>query len=478
MSTDPEIGYGSEPDDEIEHRLDRALASRHVAMISIGGIIGAGLFVGSSAAIATVGPAAVVCYVLAGVVVLLSMRMLGELAIGNPEIRMFTDYVRKYLGHGCGFVGGWLYWYFWMIVVAVEALAGAIILQQWLPFPVWMIGLVLLSCLTVVNLLSTRFYGEFEFWFSSIKVAAIIAFIAITGAYLVGLVGKPSPGLANLTGFGGFAPQGAMAVLAGIATVIFSLTGAEITTVAAAKSKEPARAVASMTTTLTVRVVLFYVLSIFLIVCAVDWKTIVPGTSPFVTALAQVGVPGAKLIMNFVVLTAVLSCLNSGLYVTSRVLFALAAFGDAPGALVQLTRRRVPAWAILTGSAFGYGAMIASIVSPSAVFSFLVNASGAAMLFLYMLIGVAQIQYRRAIGAQQSAALPLKMWLFPGLSYTVVIGIAAILLAMGFIPDLRSQLFTTVFAIALLATAYVVFRRGRYQNAPFGRTEVKRQPQT
>ena len=229
-ATDIAVGDG-----EVVHNLDRALASRHVAMISIGGIIGAGLFVGSSAAIATIGPAAIVSYVLAGILVLLSMRMLGELAIGNPEIHMYTDYPRKYLGHISGFVGGWLYWYFWMIVVAVEALAGAIILQQWLPFPVWAIGLALLACLTAVNLTSARFYGEFEFWFSSIKVAAIIAFIAITGAYVLGLTGQPSPGLTNLTAFGGFAPAGAVSVLAGVTTVIFALTGAEITTVAAAE---------------------------------------------------------------------------------------------------------------------------------------------------------------------------------------------------------------------------------------------------
>jgi L-asparagine transporter-like permease len=336
---------------------------------------------------------------------------------------------------------------------------------------------VLLSSLTVVNLISTRFYGEFEFWFSSIKVAAIIAFIAITGAYVFGLTQKPGPEFANLTAFGGFMPAGAASVLAGVATVIFSLTGAEITTVAAAESKDPARAIASMTTTLTLRVVLFYVLSIFLIVCAVDWRTVTPGISPFVTALAQVGVPSAKLIMNFVVLTAVLSCLNSGMYVTSRVLFAMAAFGDAPKSLVQLTKHRVPARAILTGSIFGYGAMIASIISPEGVFSFLVNASGAAMLFLYMLIGVAQIRYRQTIGVERAKDLPLKMWLFPGLSYVIVLGIAAILLAMTFIPGLRSQLFTTILTIILLAVIYYVFRRGHYSTPAFD-IEPQRQPRT
>jgi len=442
--------------------LSRSLRSRHVAMISIGGIIGAGLFVGSSAAIAAVGPAVICSYVIAGVLILLSMRMLGELALANPGVAFFTDYARKALGHSWGFVGGWLYWYFWMIVVAVEALAGAIILHdQWIAFPVWLIGLVLLACLTAVNLLSARSYGEFEFWFSSIKVAAIIAFIAVTGSYVLGLTSHAGPDYSNLVRFGGFAPFGALSALAGVATVIFSLTGAEIATVAAVESKEPARAIASMTTTLTIRVLLFYVVSIFLILCTVGWNTIKPGTSPFVAALVQVGVPGATLVMNIVVLTAVLSCLNSGLYVTSRVLFALAANGDAPQALVSLTRRRVPARAILTGSIFGYAALIASVVSPTGVFSFLVNASGAAMLVLYFVIGLAQIRQRNTMSRADLAALPLKMWLFPWLSYAAQAGILAVLIAMLFIPDLASQLYTTLLFVVFLWLIYFALRRAR-----------------
>src|SRR5256714_870445 len=226
-----------------ELTLSRSLRARHVAMISIGGIIGAGLFVGSSAAIAAAGPVVIFSYLITGVLILLSMRMLGELALANPEVGFFTDYARKVLGHGFGFVGGWLYWYFWMIVVAVEALAGAIILHdQWIALPVWLIGLVLLACLTIVNLFSARSYGEFEFWFSSIKVAAIIVFILITGSYVLGLTSHSAADFSNLSRFGGFAPFGGISALAGVATVIFSLTGAEITTVAAVESKEPARA--------------------------------------------------------------------------------------------------------------------------------------------------------------------------------------------------------------------------------------------
>jgi GABA permease len=245
-----------------------------------------------------------------------------------------------------------------------------------------------------------------------------------------------------------------------VATVIFSLTGAEITTVAAVESREPARAIASMTTTLTLRVLLFYVASVFLILCTVDWNSIKPGTSPFVAALMQIGVPGAALVMNFVVLVAVLSCLNSGLYVTSRVLFALAANGDAPQALVTLSHRRVPVRAILTGSAFGYAALIASVISPTGVFSFLVNASGAAMLLLYLVIGLAQIRHRRSVPRTEVDALPLKMWLFPWLSYTAEIGILAVLIAMLFVPGLASQLYTTLFFVAVLWVIYFALRRG------------------
>lgn len=444
-------------------RLSTTLQSRHVAMISLGGIIGAGLFVGSSAAIASIGPAVILCYILAGILILLSMRMLGELAVANPGVGFFTDYARKVLGHPFGFVGGWMYWYFWMVVVAVEAIAGAGIIAQWVPLPSWLIGLGLLVVLTGVNLMSARSYGEFEFWFSSIKVAAIIAFILVTGAYVFGLMPGHAMDFSGLTAHGGFAPHGALSVLAGVATVIFSLTGAEITTVAAVESKEPAKAIASMSTTLTVRVVLFYVLSIFLVVAVVNWTTITSGHSPFIAALNQIGIPGVALAMNIIVLTAVLSCLNSGLYVTSRALFALAAQGDAPEALIALNKRNVPARAILAGTVFAYGAMLTSIFfSATGVFTWLVNASGTAMLFLYAMIGVAQIRYRSTLSPEAEGQLQLKMWLFPGLSYFAVGGIAAVLVAMGMIPDLQSQLTTTLLLIAFLLAVYFLFRRGRY----------------
>ena len=310
--------------------LGRGLRSRHVTMISIGGIIGAGLFVGSSAGISTVGPAILVSYLLAGAVVLLVMRMLAEMATATPGLGSFTEYIRLGLGPWAGFVSGWLYWYFWVVVVAIEALAGAALLHAWIALPVWSIVLVLMLALTAVNLMSSRSYGEFEFWFASIKVGAIVAFIVIGFAYVLGLTSRAGPQFVHLYADGGFAPFGWAAALAGATTVVFSLCGAEIATVAAAESNEPTSVISRLTSTLALRILLFYVLSILLIVTVVPWREVAPGSSPFALALERTGIPGAATIMNLIVLTAVLSCLNSGLYVTSRVLFALAARNDAP----------------------------------------------------------------------------------------------------------------------------------------------------
>jgi GABA permease len=238
-------------------------------MISIGGIIGAGLFVGSSAAIASIGPAIVASYVLAGLVVLIVMRMLSEMAVATPGVGSFTEYVRLGLGDWAGFISGWLYWYFWVVVVAIEAIAGAALLHQWLDLPVWQIGLALMIILTAVNLLSTRSYGEFEFWFSSIKVGAIVVFILIAGAYALGITSPSGSTFGNLIAHDGFAPFGTLSVLAGVTTVIFSLCGAEIVTIAAAESNEATSTMSRLTSTIIVRILLFYVLSVLLVVAIV-----------------------------------------------------------------------------------------------------------------------------------------------------------------------------------------------------------------
>jgi gamma-aminobutyrate permease len=440
--------------------LGRTLRSRHVTMITVGGIIGAGLFVGSSTAISTIGPAAIVSYALAGLVILCMMRMLSELAAAHPGTGSFTEFARLGLGDWAGFTCGWLYWYFWVIVVPIEAIAGGKIVHQWLPgIAVWQISLVLLTLMTAVNLLSARSFGEFEFWFSSIKVAAIIVFIVIAGAYATGITAPSGATFANLVSHGGFAPFGTLAILAGVVSVIFAFVGAEIVIIAAAESNEPARAVARLTSSVAVRILLFFVVSIGLIVSVVPWDTITPGVSPFAVALGAVGIKGAATIMNLVVLTAVLSCLNSGIYVTSRVLFQLAAKGDAPPWLVAVNARRVPVRGILAGAMFGYVAIAAAVLSPDVVFNFLVDASGAIALVNYLLVAVAELRLRGQWELTQPDRLAIRMWLFPYLTWAVIGVMLAVLVAMAMTPGLRSQFYSSGVVVLIVIAAFQLRRR-------------------
>ena len=439
--------------------LSRSLKARHISMIAIGGIIGAGLFVGSSTTISQVGPAAAASYGLAGLIILFVMRMISEMAATIPGVQTFPDFARRGLGHWAGFLSGWLYWYFWVVVVAIEAIAGAKIVGLWLPdLPVWVIGVGLMAVLTFVNLLSAKSYGEFEFWFSLIKVVAIVAFILIAAAWIGGLGAAQAPGLANLTAHGGFMPAGWGAVLAAVASTIFALCGAEIATIAAAESAEPGRAVSRLALSVTVRIVIFYVLSILMIVAVVPWTQVEPGLSPFATALARMAIPGGETIMNAVVLVAVLSCLNSGLYVTSRTLFGLARHGDAPRWLVTTNRRQVPVRAILVASLFSYGALAAERASPDTVFSFLLNSSGVTMLLLYLMVALSQLKLRRQYEANDPAALQLRMWFHPWVSLAAIAGMLAVLGFMGASPALASQLWTSLLVAGLFLLAFLAFR--------------------
>jgi GABA permease len=445
-----------------EHQLSQSLRARHLAMISIGGIIGAGLFVGSSTSILAGGPAAFISYAITGLLILMIMRMLGEMATALPNVRSFTEFARAGLGDGAGFVVGWLYWYFWVLVVPVEAIAGAKILQIWWPqFSQLQLGLGLMTVMTCVNLMSARSYAEFEFWFASIKVAAIIAFIAIAASFAFGFTSPNGATFGNLTRFGGFTPNGWQAVLAAVPTVFFAMTGAEITTIAAAESAEPGRAVAKMSTTVIWRILIFYVISLFLIVSVIPWNSVQSGESPFALALDTMHVPLAGSIMRGIILTAVLSCLNSAFYVSSRVLFILAERRDAPQMLVKVNARRVPVTSVLIGAAAGFIGIVAATQGTQKVFDFLVSSSGAVIVFIYMTIAMAQISLRRRRERDGGPEPAVKMWLFPYLSYAAIAGMSAVLIAMAFTRSLQQDLKFSFISLVVAVLAYRVVQRVR-----------------
>jgi GABA permease len=440
--------------------LQPGLKRRHMTMISIGGIIGAGLFVGTGPILNQAGPATVLTYLLTGCLLILIMRMLGEMAVAQPSVGSFSDYGRMALGNWAGFSIGWLYWYFWAIVVGFEATVAASILGQYVPgVPPWLIALALVLLLTATNLYSVGSYGEFEFWFAGIKVAAIVIFIVLGALFVIGLWPGDSPGLSNLYSKGGFFPHGALAMFSGVATVIFAFVGAEIVTIAAAESNEPGRNVARATNAVIYRILLFYVISVFFVACIVPWNTgftqdIIK--SPFTLAFERIGIPGSGTLMNLVVLTAVLSVLNSSLYTTSRMLFALTRHNDAPSFMTNTTARGVPIWAILTGTIFAYVSVAIFYFFPSEVFTWLINASGAIALFVYLLIAVSELVMRRRLEREAPERLQLKMWFYPWLTYLSIVGIVAVLIGMAVISDLRPLLIASLISLGVMLVAYAL----------------------
>jgi GABA permease len=437
--------------------LKKGLSQRHLTMIAMGGVIGAGLFVGSGVVISETGPPAFISYALSGFLVIMVMRMLGEMAVANPSTGSFADYARAAMGGWAGFSVGWLYWYFWVIVIGFEAVAGAKVVQFWLPgIPLWLLSLVLMSMMTATNLFSVSSFGEFEFWFAGIKVAAIVLFLVMGVLYVVGAWPNKGFDVSNLTSHGGFFPEGTAAIFAAILVVIFSMTGAEVATIAAAESPDPGKAIRRSTNSVIGRIAVFYVASMFLVVIILPWNSKDLAASPYVAAFEAMNIPGAADIMNAVVLTAVLSCLNSGLYTSSRMLFVLAARREAPLGLMTVTGAGVPMLAILASSVVGFICVVAAAISPDKVFLFLLNSSGAVILFVYVLICISQIVLRRRADPDR---LVVKMWLFPGLSIFVAVGIIAILAQMAFDKDARPQLLESLGAWAIVVVLYFVTKR-------------------
>ncbi|HEX6444505.1 MAG TPA: amino acid permease [Streptosporangiales bacterium] len=456
--------------------LRQGLRRRHMALISIGGVIGAGLFVGSGVVISSAGPAAVLSFLVAGALIVLIMRMLAEMTTARPALGSFYAYAREGLGRRAGFAVGWLYWYFWVIVVAVEAVAGARIIQIYLPaVPLWVLSLVLMVALTATNLISARSYGEFEYWFSSIKVIAIVVFLGLGALYLVGLWPHSTGGLGNLWTHGGFAPHGSAAVLAAIVPCVAFYTGAEIVTIAAAESAEPRRAVTRAMNSIIFRVLLFYVGSVFVVVAVHPWNSADILVSPYAAVSQQLRVPAVSAVMNAIVLTAVLSCLNSALYTSSRMLFALTRNGDAPRGLTRLSSRGVPSRAILAGTCVGFASTLAAYFSPKLVFQFLINSYGAIALFVYLIIAVTQVRMRRRLERTSPEQLVVKMWGFPVLSYVAIAAMGAVIVAMAFRHDTRAQFWLSLLTVAVVLVAYELrhrLGRERDSTSPDGTLDV------
>ncbi|QLE75488.1 amino acid permease [Streptomyces rectiverticillatus] len=448
--------------------LPRGLKQRHLSMIALGGAIGAGLFVGSGVGIRAAGPAIVVAYVLAGGLVLLVMRMLAEMSAADPATGSFSVHAAKALGPWAGLTAGWLYWSLLVVSVAAEALGAADIMTGLLPgVPGWLWMTLFMAVFTGSNLAAVRRFGDLEFWFAGLKVTAICVFLLLGALAVCGLLpGSAAPGAAHLTGHGGFLPHGWHGLALGLVAAVFAYGGLETVTIAAAESADPVRAVGRAARTVVWRICFFYIGSMAVIVTLLPWDSSTAHTSPYSGTLERMGVPGAGHLMNAVVLVALLSAMNANIYGSSRMLYSLVHRGDAPRALGRVTQGGVPRNAVLASAAFGFAAVVLSVIWPGTVFRFLLNAVGATILIVWFLIGLSQLRLRRRRAARGEAGPPVRMWLFPHLTRLALLAIGAVLVVMVLEPDSRTQVLCTgAWAALLIVCGLVNGRRGRARRA-------------
>ena len=454
------LSAGNENPSEREGGLRRSLGKAQIVMIGLGGAIGTGLFMGSSLAVGYAGPAVIVSYALAGYVALVMVFSLSEMAVVHPTAGSFGVYAEMYLNSWAGFVVRYTYWIAQVIAVGGESVAAGLYMQYWFPgVPVWAWALGFCMVMLYLNSRSVANFGTVESWLAVIKVATIVVFIILGIASVAG-IGRPAVGLHNLTGLpGGFLPKGVTGLWMAVTVGIFSFVGIEVIAVTSGETQNPEVAIPAALRTMLLRLFLFYVLAVAVIVAIAPWTDIgakVVAQSPFVTVLRHSGIRDAAGIMNFVVVSAALSSMNTDVYLCSRMLFSLSRGGDAPRALGRLSDRGSPVAAILVSGVFVLVASGASIFTPDA-YADLLGVALFAMIIVWMLVLASHLSFRRRHAA---ATLPVRMPLFPWVQYAGLAMLAAVLVTMGLDSRLDVSWLYGVPWIALISLIYFVRRKG------------------
>ncbi|WP_172650340.1 amino acid permease [Rhodococcus opacus] len=441
--------------------LGRGLKVRHLTMMGLGSAIGAGLFLGTGVGIATAGPAVLVSYLLAGIIVVFVMRMLGEMGAAIPASGSFSHYARIGIGEWAGFVMGWLYWFMLIMVLGAEITGASGIVSGWLPgVPQWVVALVFVIFFAAVNLAKVSNFGEFEFWFAAIKVTVIIAFLVIGVLLVSGLLPDTEPvGTTNLFGHGGFMPEGFAGVAAGLLVVAFAFGGIEIVTIAAAESEDPERSIAVAVRSVVWRISVFYLGSISIMVLVLPWDSSDLESGPFVAVLNQAHIPYVAGFMELVVVVALLSAFNANIYGTSRMAYSLSRRGDGPAFMARISNSGVPLNAVLLSVFFGFVSVLLNWWLPDDLLGLLLNAVGSALLVIWIFIVVSHLRLRPRL--EREGKLTVRMWLFPWLSYVTLAMLAGFVVLMLFDTDARTQLISTCILFLAIAALGVLNTRLR-----------------
>ncbi|MCI1257577.1 MAG: amino acid permease [Corynebacterium provencense] len=435
-------------------------------MMGLGSAIGAGLFLGTGVGIKAAGPAVLISYVIAGIIVVFVMRMLGELAAARPASGTFATYARQAFGGWAGFSLGWLYWFMLIMVMGAEITGAGAIMGNWFGVEGWVPGLVCVVLFTVVNLFAVRGFGEFEYWFSFVKVAVIIFFLIVGVLLIFGwLPGHAAVGADNFTPF---APEGLPGISAGLLAVAFAFGGIEIVTIAAAESDRPAQAITAAVRAVVWRIMVFYLGSVLVITALLDRSTLDEAEgaadSPFTRVLAMADVPGIVGIMEVVIVLALLSAFNAQIYATSRLMYSFAQQGNAPAVFRRVSGQKVPVAAVACSLVFAFISVGLQVWGPADLINILFNAVGGALLVIWVMIVLSELRLRPVL--EKEGSLKLRMWFWPVLPVVTLVGLLGLTVLMLFDETARQQVIAVAVAFGLLCLlgVYVSARHGRSED--------------
>ncbi len=441
--------------------LKRGLSARHIRFMALGSAIGTGLFYGSASAIQMAGPAVLLAYLIGGAAVFMVMRALGEMAVHNPVAGSFGQYASTYLGPMAGFILGWTYAFEMVIVGMADVTAFGIYMGFWFPEVsrwIWVLGVV--SIVGGLNLCNVKVFGEMEFWLSLLKVAAIVAMIlGGFGIMLFGISSAPGQAtdISNLWTQGGFMPNGMGGLIASFAVVMFAFGGIEIIGVTAGEAKDPQHVLPRAINAVPLRILLFYVLTMLVLMSIFPWQQIGNQGSPFVQIFDKLGISSAATILNIVVITAAISAINSDIFGAGRMMFGLAQQGHAPKGFARLSRNGVPWMTVVVMSAALLLGVLLNYLIPENVFLLIASIATFATVWVWMMILVTQVAMRRSMSAEQVAQLKFPVPLWPYAPAAAIAFMLFIFGVLGYFPDTQAALIVGVVWIVLLVLAYLTW---------------------
>ncbi|CNL37366.1 aromatic amino acid transport protein [Yersinia aldovae] len=439
--------------------LKRGLKNRHIQLIALGGAIGTGLFLGIAQTIKMAGPSVILGYAIGGFIAFLIMRQLGEMVVEEPVAGSFSHFAYKYWGDFAGFLSGWNYWAMFILVGMAELTAVGIYIQYWWPeIPTWVSAAVFFVLINAINLINVRMFGETEFWFAIIKVAAIIGMI-VFGAYLLASgSGGPGASVTNLWAQGGFMPHGLGGLVMAMAVIMFSFGGLEMVGITAAEAEDPQHSIPKATNQVVYRILIFYIGSLTVLLSLYPWGNVVEGGSPFVMTFHALDSNLVATILNVVVLTAALSVYNSGVYCNSRMLFGLASQGNAPKLLTKVNKRGVPILSIALSALATSAGVVINYVMPGKAFELLMALVVSTLVINWVMICLAHLKFRAA-KMKEGSELRFKALWYPYGNYLCLVFLAFILVIMYLTEGVQISVLMMPVWVVLLWCGFILTRR-------------------